>query len=206
MTAKPTRLKLGQIKGAFGVDGEVKLASFTDTPEDIFNFGPLIGEDRAVVLTVESARPVKGGFAVRAPEVATREQAEALRGTALYIERDQLPEPDEDEFYYSDLVGLQVKTTDGKTAGKIVAVHDFGAGDVLEIKPPKNAVNKDGKALGSFYHPFTLAATPKVDMKSGRVIIHVVEAENGKDPNEGATSPEDEADDSDGPLREYDYD
>lgn len=196
-------LKLGQIKGSFGVKGEVKLVSFTDKPEDIFNFGPLMGEDGQVVLTVKSHRPVKGGFAVRAPQVITREDADALRGVTLCVERAALPEPDEDEFYYSDLTGLQVKTTDGKNAGKIIAVHDFGAGDVLEIQPPK----KDGVQAGSFFHPFTMAATPKVDIKAGRVIIHIVEPENGKDPNpkSNARDDDDERDDGDD-LREYDYD
>lgn len=150
------------ISGAFGVKGEVKVKSFTQEPEGCLSYGPLLSEDGAVVLTPESARPVKGGFAVYAEEVNTREEAEALKSTKLYVARESMPEPDEDEFYYTDLVGLQVKTTDGKLAGNIVAVHDYGAGDMLEIKPKEGA---------SYFHPFTKVATPKVDIKAGRVIV-----------------------------------
>ena len=169
-------IKVARVKGAFGVKGEVRVISFTETPEDALGFGPLLGEGGAVVLTPKKHRAVKGGFAVTCPEVSTPEQADALRGTELFTAAENLPEPDKDEFYYSDLIGMQVKTVDGKNAGKVIAVHDFGAGDLLEIKP------KEG---GSFYHPFTKEATPKVDMKARRVIVKIVEALNGKEPNEG---------------------
>jgi 16S rRNA processing protein RimM len=169
-------VKVARVKGAFGVKGEVRVISFTETPEDALSFGPLLGEDGIVVLSPEKHRAVKDGFAVTCNEVSTPEQADALRGTELYTAAENLPEPDEDEFYYSDLIGMQVKTVDGKNAGKVIAVHDFGAGDLLEIKP------KEG---GSFYHPFTKEATPKVDMKARRVIVKIEEAVNGKDPNAG---------------------
>lgn len=177
MNKTPTELIcIARIAGAFGVKGEVKIKSFTENAEDCLGFGLLLGEDGAAVLTPKSYRPVKDGFAIICPEVSTPEQANALRGTELFTQADNLPETDEDEFYYSDLVGMQVKTVDGKNAGNVVAVHDYGAGDLLEIKP------KEG---GSFYHPFTKEAVPKVDMKARRVIVKIVEAENGKDPNEG---------------------
>ena len=177
MNKSPTELVcIARIKGAFGVKGEVKIVPHTVEPEDMFSFGPLLGEDGKVVLSPSSHRPVKDGFAVKCPEVATPEQANAMRGTELFTPKDNLPDPEEDEFYYSDLIGMQVKTVDGKNAGTVLAVQDFGAGDLLEIKP------KEG---GSFYHPFTKEATPKVDMKARRVIIKIVEAENGKNPNEG---------------------
>jgi len=150
------------IAGAFGVKGEVKVKSFTQEPENCLSYGPLLSEDGAVVITPKNSRPIKDGFAVFAEEVSTREEAEALKSTKLYVARESLPEPDEDEFYYADLEGLQVKTTDGKLAGHILGVHEFGAGDMLEIKPKEGA---------SFFHPFTKAATPKVDIKAGRVII-----------------------------------
>ena len=126
---------VAKIAGAFGVNGEVKLRSFTEEPEGCISYGPLYAEDGTLVLTPESFRPVKNALAVRAPEVGTREDAEALKGTLLHISRDVLPEPEEDEFYYEDLVGLEVKSTDGKRLGKVIAVHDFGATDMLEIKP-----------------------------------------------------------------------
>lgn len=156
------------IAGAFGIKGEVKLKSFTDVPESCVSYGPLLSESGKTVLTPSSHRRVKGAVAIICPEVKTREQAESLKSTKLYVPRENFPAPEEDEFYASDLVGLEVKSTDGKRIGKIIGVQDFGAGDLLEIKP------KDG---ASFYHPFTLTATPKVDIKAGRVVIKVVEAE-----------------------------
>ena len=150
------------IAGAFGVKGEVKLKSFTELDEDCLSYGPLMSIDGQVVLSPNSWRKAGKFLAVKAPEVITREQAEAMKSVKLYVWAANLPEPDEEEFYYRDLVGLQVKTVSGQNAGKVVAVHEYGAGDMLEIKP------KDAK---SYYHPFTKAAVPKVDIKSGRVII-----------------------------------
>lgn len=170
------------ITGAFGVAGEVKLKPFTQTPENCVLYGPLYDENGAVVLTLQSHRVMTNHIAVKTAEVTTREDAQALKGTSLYVPRDVLPEPEEDDFYYSDLIGLEVKTTTGQRMGKVAAVHEFGAGDMLEIQPAANAVDKKGKALTSFYHPFTKAAVPKVDLKSGRIIIEIIEAENGRDP------------------------
>jgi len=156
------------IAGAFGVKGEVKLKSFTDKAENCVNYGPLLSEDGTVVLTPSSSRMVKGAVAVKCPEVTTREQAEDLKSTKLYVPRAKFPPPEEDEFYASDLVGLEVKSTDGKRVGKVIGVQNFGAGDLLEIKPNEGA---------SFYHPFTLAATPKVDIKARRVVIQIQQAQ-----------------------------
>lgn len=155
------------IAGAFGVKGEVKLKSFTEIPEDCVAYGPLLSEGGTVILTPKTHRRVKGAITVICPEVTTREEAEALKSTKLYVPRENFPAPEEDEFYAADLIGLEVKSTDGKRIGKIIAVEDFGAGDLLEIKPKEGA---------SFYHPFTKAATPKVDIKAGRVIIKTTEA------------------------------
>ena len=166
--SKAELICVAAIAGAFGVKGEVKLKSFTDLPESCVSYGPLLSGSGQVILTPGSHRLVKGAVAVTCPEVKTREQAEALKSTKLYVPRANFPAPEEDEYYAADLIGLEVKSTDGKRIGKIIAVEDFGAGDLLEIKP------KDGK---SFYHPFTLAATPKVDIKAGRVVIKVEEAE-----------------------------
>ena len=159
---------MAAIAGAFGVKGEVKLKSFTDVPENCLSYGPLLSEAGQVILTPSSHRLVKGAVAVICPEVKTREEAEALKSTKLYVPRSNLPAPEEDEYYAADLIGLDVKSTDGKRIGKIIAVENFGAGDLLEIKPKDSA---------SFYHPFTLAATPKVDMKAGRVVIKRQDAE-----------------------------
>ena len=169
------------IAGAHGVHGAVKVKSFTENPEDFSAYGPLMDEDGSIILTPKNPRPVGNAFTMRSPEITTREQALALKGTQLYVPRNILPEvEDEDDFYYADLVGLTVKTTDGKRMGVVKAVHEFGAGDMLEIQPPKSA----GKQA-SWYHPFTKVGVPKVDLEAGRLVIHIEEAVMGRDPNDG---------------------
>ena len=153
---------MAAIAGAVGIKGEVKIKSFTDTVQDCLTYGPLMDIRGQVILTPVKWRQSGKFIAVKAPEVTTREQAESLKTTKLFIAAKSLPDPEEDEFYYRDLVGLQVKTTSGQNAGKVVGVHEFGAGDMLEIKP---------KDTNSYYHPFTKEAVPKVDIKAGRVII-----------------------------------
>jgi len=166
--SKSELICVAAIAGAFGVKGEVKLKSFTDVPENCVSYGPLMSELGEVILSPSAHRLVKGAVAIKCPEIKTREEAENLKSTKLYVPRKNFPAPEEDEYYAADLIGLEVKSTDGKRVGKIIAVDDFGAGDLLEIKP------KEGK---SFYHPFTLAATPKVDIKTGRVVSKVQEAD-----------------------------
>jgi 16S rRNA processing protein RimM len=163
------------ISGAFGVKGEVKLKPFTESPENCVSYGPLLDEVGAIVLTPLSHRVMKDFIAVTASEITSREMAEALKSTKLYVPRASLPEPDSDDFYYSDLVGLDVKSTDGKRIGTVTAVHMFGAGDMLEITPHPDKKTK--KRAASFFHPFTKAATPKIDIKAGRLVIVPQEAE-----------------------------
>lgn len=175
------------IVGAHGVHGAVKVKSFTQNPADFSIYGPLLGADGTVVLTPKNPRPVKNAFAMRSPEIKTREQAMSLKGTQLFVPRRVLPELEEDDFYYTDLIGLEVKSTDGKRVGTVSGVHDFGAGDMLEIKPVKSTDRQN-----SFFHPFTKQAVPIVDMKAGRVIIHIEEAVMGRAPEEPKKEPGDE--------------
>lgn len=168
-TPKDTLICVAAISGAFGVKGEVKVKSFTETPEGCVSYGPLMDEKGQIVITPVSYRVMKDFVAVSAQEVETREEAEALKSTKLYVLRSRLPETEEDDFYYSDLVGLDVKSNDGKRVGTVVGIHEFGAGDMLEIKPVPDKKTK--KKSASFFHPFTKAATPKVDIKQGRLII-----------------------------------
>ncbi len=153
---------VGAIAGAFGVRGEVRLKSFTDDPEAIASYGPLQTDDGRS-FTVKSLRAVKDGFAGRIGGIGSREAAEALKGTALYVARDALPEPDEEEFYFVDLVGLEVQLTDGSVFGTVKAVQSFGAGDLLEILPVG--------AKRTVLVPFTKEAVPVVEIKAGRVVI-----------------------------------
>ena len=166
---------IASISGAFGVKGEVKVKSFTDDPKDCLSYGPLRDEHGEVFLRITAHRPVKNGFAVYAKEVETREQAQALSGTKLYVFRSDMPEPDEDEFYFEDLIGLEVKTTDGKRMGKIIQVHNFGAGDMLEVSGTKD--------VPQFFHPFTKVGVPKADIKTGRVVIAIPETISAQNPD-----------------------
>ncbi|MEE9272327.1 MAG: ribosome maturation factor RimM [Robiginitomaculum sp.] len=159
--------------GAFGVRGEVKIKSFTQDPENCFSYGNLRGADGAVLLSVTSYRVIKNGFAATCPQIDTREQAKALGGTQLYVYRKDMPEPEEDEFYFEDLIDCEVKTTDGKRMGKVLTVHNYGAGDLLEISGGKD---KKGNKLGMFFHPFNVKTTPVVDIGSRKIVILIEEA------------------------------
>ena len=152
---------VGRIAGAFGVRGEVRVTSFTADPMTLAAYRDLRRADGSPAPALSSARPMKGGLAARVAGVETREQAEALKGLKLHVLRDALPPPEEDEFYLADLVGLEVLAPDGRRLGKVRAVEDFGAGDLLEIKP-------DGAP--SFWLPFTREAVPEVDIAGGRLL------------------------------------
>ena len=156
------RICVGAIAGAFGVKGEVRLKSFTADPEAIADYGPLWPEDGSRSFTVEITRPVKNGFAARILGVATKEAADELRGTRLFADRDALPSLPDDEYYHADLIGLAVHDTGGRLLGRVTAVHNHGAGDLLEIAGP-------GLATPALL-PFTLDAVPTIDLASGRIV------------------------------------
>lgn len=152
---------VGAIAGAFGVRGDVRLKSFCAEPEAIGDYAPLTDE-AGREFGVKISRPIKGGFSARLGGVATREQAEALRGVRLYAPRSKLPSLPSDEFYHADLVGLPVFDGGGVELGKVRAVHDFGAGDMLEIVTP---AHRQPVML-----PFTRAAVPIVDLAAQRIV------------------------------------
>ena len=157
------KICVGAIAGAFGVRGEARLKSFCAEPSDLGAYSPLTSEDGRS-FAVKITRPIKGGFAARLSGVRTREDAEALRGTALYAPRDRLPALPDDEFYHTDLIGLTVVDTGGEELGRVRAVHDFGAGDMLDVQ---------GKM--ELMIPFTRAAVPTVDLAAGRIVVDVDE-------------------------------
>ncbi|MEX0286126.1 MAG: ribosome maturation factor RimM [Paracoccaceae bacterium] len=156
------RVCVGAIAGSFGVRGEVRLKSFCAEPEDIAAYGPLTTEDGARSFSVKITRAVKNGFAVRLGGVSTKEQADDLRGTRLYVERALLPSLPDDEYYYADLIGLTVFDTGGAELGRVKSVLNHGASDLLEI----HRANGGGTAL----LPFTRDAVPTVDLASGRIV------------------------------------
>ncbi len=156
------RVCVGSIAGAFGVTGEVRLKSFCAEPEAIADYGPLETEDGAHRFTLTLGRPVKSGFAARLSGVATKEEADALKGTRLYAARAALPTLPDDEYYHADLIGLAVMDTGGAALGTVRAVHNHGAGDLLEVMGPG--------LKSSVLLPFTLDAVPTVDLSAGVVV------------------------------------
>ena len=152
---------IGAIAGAFGVQGEVRLKSFCVDPEAIADYAPLTTKDGARSFTIKLTKSLNGAFAARLSGVSTREAAEALKGTQLYAPRTRLPALPDDEFYHSDLVGLDVVDTGGASLGKVAVVHNHGAGDILEIRSPQ----------GSQLIPFTRACVPTVDLTARRVVV-----------------------------------
>ena len=156
------RICVGAIAGAFGVNGEVRLKSFTSVPEDIAQYAPLETEDGAMEFDIIVERVIKNGLAVRLTGIATREQADALRGVRLFVPRDRLPALPDDEFYHADLIGLPVYDTGGTELGRVKAVHDHGAGDLLEIHGPG--------LKSTVLLPFTHEVVPTVDLAAGRIV------------------------------------
>ena len=155
------RVCVGAVSGAFGVHGEVRLKSFCSEPEDIARYGALFSEDGARHFTVQVTRRVSGGLAARLSGVATREAAEALRGVRLYADRANLPALPDGEYYHADLIGLEVRDTGGSALGRVSAVLNHGAGDLLEIQRPD---------APSVLLPFTRGAVPTVDLAAGRIV------------------------------------
>lgn len=155
------RVCIGALRGAFGVRGEVRLASFTAEPGAIGDYGELETEDCSRRFSIESIRPIKGGFAARMQGVGCREEAEALKGTRLFVARDRLPKPGDEEFYWTDLLGSEAYCRDGARVGVVAGVHNFGAGDLLEILLDDGGTNE--------YVPFTKRDVPEVE--SGRIVL-----------------------------------
>lgn len=164
------------IAGAHGIRGQVRLRSFTDNPESIFDYQPLKDEAGERVFKLKPAGINKDLFIAVIDGVKDRTQAEALRGTKLFFERQKLPKAKKGEYYEADLIGLAVQDDHGKTYGKILAVHNYGAGPFLEIGSTK----KD-----SFMLPFTNTCVPVVDMAAGAVAINLPDGWLDKEEEEG---------------------
>ncbi len=162
-TVPPGLVCLGAFAGARGVKGEVRIKAFTEDPESVAAYGPvrdLSGRE----FTLEEVRVYRDGLLARVRGLNNREEAEALKGTAFYVARAALPPSEDDgEFYYADLEGLRADHEDGTAFGTVRAVHDFGAGDLLEI-----ALAETGRRI---LFPFTREAVPVVDIEGGRVVV-----------------------------------
>jgi 16S rRNA processing protein RimM len=162
------RICVAQIGGAHGLRGEVKLKSFTADPKAVMNYGPLSSEDGSASFEIEAVRPAKGHLIARLRGIDDRDAAERLTHLKLFIARDRLPPPAADEFYHADLIGLAAVTADGTEIGTVLAVHDFGAGDILELRPAAGGA--------TILLPFTEAVVPRIDIAGGRIVVVPPEA------------------------------
>jgi 16S rRNA processing protein RimM len=160
-----SRICVAQIGAAHGIRGEVRFRSFTQDPLAVASYGRLESEDGKRHFEIEALRPVKEGvFVARLAGVKDRSAAERLTNLKLYVPRDRLPPTDDaDTFYYADLVGLKAETPEGMELGKVTAVHQFGAGDLVEITPTAG-----GETM---LVPFSDAAVPTVDIAGGRIVV-----------------------------------
>jgi 16S rRNA processing protein RimM len=156
------RVCVGAIGGAFGVKGQVRLKSFTAHPEDIATYAPLETEDGSMEFSVQIEGAITNGLAARLSGISTKEQADALRGIRLFVPRTRLPTLPDDEFYHTDLIGLDVVDTGGTALGRVKAVLNHGAGDLLEIHGPG--------LKATVLLPFTQQAVPTVDLAAGRIV------------------------------------
>jgi 16S rRNA processing protein RimM len=163
-------ITIAQIKGAHGVRGEARIRSYTADPAACFTYGPFLDEAGKQVLTPVKWRPVKDGFVVTFRENLQREAVAALRGTKLYAPREALPAPDEDEFYITDLLGLDAVSPEGEHLGKIASVQNFGAGDLLEIDT----------SSGRIFIAFTRDAVPDVSLNDRKVTV-ILPEDDGED-------------------------
>lgn len=161
--ANHNRILLGRIAGAHGIRGDVLIKTFTEAPENIGAYGPLSDDSGTRFFKIETTRATPKGVVARIRGVTDRNGAEALKGIDLYIGREKLPAAADGEFYYADLIGLAAVDPDGKPVGEILAVHDFGAGSLLEIRLAGS--NKTELV------PFTDAAVPEVDIAARRIVV-----------------------------------
>ena len=167
---------VARIGAAHGVRGQVKLWTFTEDPLAVKRYGPLASKDGARQFEVTHAREAKGHLIATLKGVATRDAAERLNGVELYVARERLPATAADEYYHADLIGLAAVNGAGDPLGRVVAIHNFGAGDIIEIAPGQGT---------TLLLPFTNAVVPSVDLAGGRVTIELPAEIDGDDPTDG---------------------
>jgi 16S rRNA processing protein RimM len=165
---------VARIGAAHGVRGAVKLWTFTEDPFAVTRYCPLFSKDGLQRFEITKAREANGFLVATLEGITNRNEAERLNGIELYIARDKLPATDEDEYYHTDLIGLAAVTRSGEQLGRIVAIHNFGAGDILEVAP------ENGPTM---LLPFSNAVVPEVDLKGGRVVIDPPQEIEGDEPS-----------------------
>lgn len=166
------RICVGKFGAPHGIRGEVKVWPFTTDPLAIAEYGVLESADGARSFEIEALRPARDFLVARVKGISTRSAAEALRNIELFVPRERLPAIEEaDEFYYADLVGLAVVDRGGTRLGTIIAVHNFGAGDLLELKLDD--------APDTLLIPFTALTVPELDVPGGRIVVDLAAVEGG---------------------------
>ena len=171
-------IALGVFGAPQGVRGEVRIKSYTRDPKAVAAYGPLT-DGRGARFVLESVRLLKDEMLVaRLAGIANREAAAALTGVELFARREQLPPPDEDEFYYDDLVGLAAVSRDGAPLGRVVALNNYGAADILEIRPEGG-----GESL---LLPFSKAVAVEIDFHAGRIVIELPDEIEGEESSRDA--------------------
>jgi 16S rRNA processing protein RimM len=161
--ARDRMVCVGRIGAAWGIQGGVRVTSYTQDPMAVAGYGPLSDETGARRFTLRPVRVQKGVVLARIDGVADRNAAEALKGVRLFVPRDALPETkEEDEFYHDDLIGMRAALADGSVLGQVVSVQTFGAGDMVEVRRETG---------GTVFVPFTRAVVPLVDLAAGRLVI-----------------------------------
>jgi 16S rRNA processing protein RimM len=159
-----SRVCIAQIGAAHGVRGEVRLKPFTEDPLAVTRYGALESEDGNRRFEIEAVRPAKDMLVARLKGVTDRDAAEALKNIRLFVAREKLPQPEADEFYHADLVGLTARKQNGETVGTVKAVHNFGAGDLLEIEPAAGA---------TIMLPFNEVTVPVVDIAAKTIVVEL---------------------------------
>jgi 16S rRNA processing protein RimM len=162
MSAHNELVCVAVVATAHGVRGALKLRCFTEDPRSVAAYGPLFDRHGRELFTLKVIGNAKEGVLAEATGVTSREQAEQLRGMELFVPRSRLPEPEEDEFYHEDLMGLEAVSTTGERLGEVVAVANYGAGDVIEIAESTG---------GTLLVPFTRDAVPEIDVAGRRIVV-----------------------------------
>jgi 16S rRNA processing protein RimM len=162
--AAPRKLLMGRIGAAHGIKGEVRIQSFTEDPLAIADYGPLATNKPGLTITIASARTTTNVLIARIEGYPDRTSIEKLIGVELYVDRDLLPAiEDDDDFYHADLIGLRAQLEDGTSLGEIIAVPNFGAGDMVELRNKETGETR--------FIPFTKAAVPEVHIAAGYVVV-----------------------------------
>lgn len=157
-----TRILMGRIGAAHGIKGEVRITAFTEDPLAIADYDPLETDRKGLTVSIARARLAKNVVIASLKGVTDRNEAEKLNGVSLYVGRDRLDEPDEDEFYHADLIGLEVRQPDGSSLGTITAIENFGSDDLLDVRL--------AETRKSIYLPFTKAVVPEIHVAKGYIV------------------------------------